>query len=93
VFRNFLSGEESRGGTPFLADAGNSRLCFDTTYQGMVERILCDYCGVGGAAFTAIDRMETAASLLKAYPSLRAIHQQPQQVLEAVIGFVCKGEQ
>ncbi len=90
VFRNFLSGSEADGGTPFMADSGNIRLCFDLNQTGMLERILLDHCECRGP-IDSIDRMEAATFLLSEYPSLSQIHRNPHPVLEAVIGFVCTG--
>jgi len=88
VFRNFLCGDAGQGGIAFMA-GGDLRLCFDTQHQGMLERVLIDHCESSNGTLASIDRMNAAGLLLQEYPSLSQIHQKPQQVLEAVIGFVC----
>lgn len=91
VIRNFLSGNAAEGGEFFVAGTGSMRLCFDTGYGGMLERVLCDHCGLGGSELSAVDRQATAASLLEKYPSLKAMHSHPQEALEAAIEYVCRG--
>ncbi|MBU0767409.1 hypothetical protein KKF55_06590 [Patescibacteria group bacterium] len=85
VVRNFLSGNEAQDGVSWIAGNGNIRLCYDTNYQGSLERILCN---LRDSDLNTTDRMVTAELLLKTYPSLTEIHEHPKQVLEAVIGFI-----
>ncbi|MDO8468131.1 MAG: hypothetical protein Q7S29_00015 [Candidatus Peribacter sp.] len=83
VFTGFMHGSAESG---VRFQNGDRQMCFDSTYQGRVARVIADCLGVSPAdLYHGQEPAAVAQILLDAFPNLRGLSQHPAAVLEAMV--------